>query len=184
MTSTLVVTVKSDKTQARLQQFYKPNENKDREAADALADYFKSLACGVERGQVDIQTGSAVPVRASGTFTLASVVADEAITIGTKTLTFKASPSGEDQVQSGGANDTADAVVLAAAINAHSVLSKVVKATPAAAVVTVEARVAGVVGNQIPISETGTTITASGTFLENGTGGAEDEEASYNLGLS
>ena len=183
MTSTLLVTVKSDETQAYLQQIFKIDENKDREAALALSDMFRNFAGGIKRAQIDVQTGSAYPVRASGTFTLASVVADEAITIGTETLTFKASPANENQVQSGGADDTADAVVLAAAINAHSVLSKVVKATSDDAVVTVESRIPGVIGNLIPISETGTTITASGTFLENGAGGGEDEESSYSLGL-
>lgn len=179
----LVLTLKTDETQARLQQDFQIDTGKGKEACLALSEHFKKVAAGQTRAAVDVQTGSADPVAASGTFTLASVVQDEAVTIGAVTLTAKDSPSGENQWQTGGANDTADAVTLAAAINAHSVLSQVVTATSAAAVVTVTAKVKGVIGNQIAISETGTTITASGSFLASGAGGVTEAATSYSLGI-
>lgn len=181
--ASLTITLKTDESQSLLQQKFQLNSNKAREAALALSEHFKAVASGVSRASVDVHTGSADPVAASGTFTLASVVEDEAVTIGAVTLTAKDSPSGENQFQTGGASDTADAVVLAAAINAHSVLSQVVTATSAAAVVTVMAKQKGVAGNQIPISETGTTITASGSFLSGGTGGVTDAASTFSLGL-
>jgi hypothetical protein len=149
--------------------------------ANVLA-YLKGVAGGASDAAVDFQQDPADPVAASGTFTLASVQADDAVTIGTVTLTGKASPSGENQWATGGADDTADAVTLAAAINAHSVLGKVVTASSADAVVTVTCKVKGVVGNQIPTSETGTTITVSGTFLTGGTGGHANAATSFNFG--
>jgi hypothetical protein len=81
--------------------------------------------------------------------------------------------------------NTYKAAKLAAAVNAHSVLSTFVVATYAANVVTVTCRVPGVVGNMIAISETGNTITASGSgYLAGGTGGATDAGVSYNLGIT
>ena len=183
MSSTLVITVTSDQTEAQLQQAFQLAANNDRQAALALSSFFKGLASGETRGTIDVQTGSVAPVKASGTFTLASVVEDEAITIAGTTLTFKDSPSGENQIQTGGASDAADAIVAAAAINAHSTLSTLVDAEASAAVVTVTAKVAGVAGNQIAISETGTTITASGANLANGAGGATGSSTQYSLGL-
>lgn len=179
----LVLTLKTDETQARLQQDFQIDSGKGKEACLALSEHFKKVAAGITRATVDVQTGSANPVAASGTFTLDTVVEDDAVTIGTVTLTAKDSPEGEAQWQAGGADDTADAVTLAAAINTHSVLSQVVTATSAGAVVTVTSKVKGVIGNQLPISETGDTITASGAFLTGGTGGATEAATSYSVGI-
>jgi len=181
--ASLVLTLKTDETQARLQQDFQIDTGKPKEAALALAEHFKKVAGGITRASIDVQTGSADPVAASGTFTLASVVEDDAITIGTVTLTAKDSPSGENQFQTGGEDDTADAVVVAAAINDHSTLSQIVTATSAAAVVTVTSKIKGVIGNQLAISETGDTITASGSFLSGGTGGSTDAASTYSLGI-
>lgn len=178
--SSLVLTIKSDRSlaylQDRLQLSGRPHVGK-RE----LQNFIQAQG-PIYTGSIDVQTASADPVRASATFTLASVVENEAVTIGKTTLTFKDSPAGENQVQTGGADDAADAVVLAAAINAHSVLSKIVTASAAAAVVTVTARVPGVIGNEIIFSETGTTITATGSgYLASGAGGSEDTAVTYSF---
>ena len=178
----LVLTLKTDETQARLQQDFQIDTGKGKEACLALSEHFRKVAGGITRAAVDVQTGSADPVAASGTFTLSSVPEDDAVTIGTVTLTAKASPAGENQWSQAG-TDTADATALAAAINAHSVLSLVVTASSAAAVVTVTSKIKGVVGNQIPISETGSSITASGAFLTGGTGGATEAATSYSVGI-
>lgn len=130
------------------------------------------IVSGALNAVLDIQYSSDDPVAASGTFTLTSAIATDAITIGTVTLTASSTPANENQWEIDGADDDADATALAAAINAHSTLSKVVSASASANVVTVSALQKGVVGNQIPISSADATIVASGSFLENGTGGA------------
>lgn len=150
-----------------------------KEAVVELRNWCDRVLAGNESASIDAQTDPEDPVAASMTYTLASVVADEAVTIGGVVLTAKASPSGEAQWASGGADDTADAVTLAAAINKHSTLSKIVTASAAAAVVTVTCKVKGFIGNFITTTETGTTITASAATLTGGTGGATSTAKTY-----
>lgn len=180
--STLSITVNAEESQALLQQLLKDEAGRPKEEAIALSGYFKDLATGIKSASVDVQTGAANPVAASGTFTLSSVPVDDTVTIGTVTLTAKASPANENQFSQAGTN-TQDAASLAAVINAHSVLSLSFVATSAAAVVTVTSKVKGTIGNHIPISETGTSITASGAFLAGGTGGGNDSVVTYSLGI-
>lgn len=137
---------------------------------------------GAHDCRVDAQYSTSNPVSASGTITLSSVPADDTVTIGTATLTAKASPSGENQFSQAG-TDAADATALAAKINAHSVLSKIVTASAASNVVTVTCKVKGPIGNQIGLSETGTSMTVSGTTLAGGAGGAESAPVAVSLGL-
>ena len=74
---------------------------------------------------------------------------------------------------------------LAQAVNAHSVTSTVVKAVAAAAVVTVTAKQAGVVGNFIEFTDQDSTITSTGSgYLAGGTGGAQDDAVVYECGIS
>lgn len=178
----LVITVKSEQSQAYLQQFYQLSSTRPKEQAAALAELFRGAAGGVKPLSVDVQTGNAAPVAASGTITLASCVTDT-VTIGGVTFTGSASPSGEEEFETDG-DDTADAAALAAKINAHSTLSKIVSATSALGVVTVTCLVKGVVGNFITLAETGTTITVSGPALQGGTGGVMEAAVNYNLGIS
>jgi phage tail sheath gpL-like len=180
--SSLQIVVNAEETQAKLIQDLVMDTTKTREAALALSQYFRNVASGSSTAVVDVHTGSAAPVAASGTFTLVSVPADDTVVIGGVTLTAKASPAGEAQWSQAG-SDTVDAASLATVINAHSTLSQVVTATSAAGVVTVTAKVKGVVGNVITISETGSSITASGTALTGGTGGATDSATTYVLGM-
>ncbi len=73
---------------------------------------------------------------------------------------------------------------LMAAVNAHSTLQYVVKATAALAVVTVTARQKGLVGNFIQFTDSDSTITSSGSgYLAGGTGGAADTAVVYSLGI-
>lgn len=183
MTATLAISVRSDETQALLQQLLKPDATKDREAALALSRYFKDLAAKRTRGNFDVQTGAAVPARASATWTIASVIATDACTIGGITFTFTSTPTLETDVEVDGADDTADALALANAVNAHSTVGKQVLASASGAVVTITSRVAGVIGNMIAISDADSTITTSSTYLLGGTGGAQDAQASFACGL-
>jgi phage tail sheath gpL-like len=181
--SSIVITLKSELTQAHAQQRYQLETGKPREEAAALRELFHRICAQAERATVRVQTGSADPVAAAGTFTLVSAIATDAITIGTVTLTASSTPANENQWEIDGASDALDATSLAAAINAHSVLSQIVTATVVDNVVTVTAKVAGVVGNFIPISSADATITASEAFLEGGTGGVTEAGVSYALGL-
>jgi hypothetical protein len=182
--SSVVFTVKSEQLQAELQAALQPDDNKDREAIQAAKQFFQDIASGKERATVQVQTGSADPVAASGTFTLVSAIATDAVTLGTVTLTASSTPANENEWEIDGADDTADALALANAINAHSVLSLVVSASSALGVVTVTHLSPGVVGNQFPISSADATITASGAFLTGGTGGATEAGSTFTKGIS
>lgn len=109
---------------------------------------------------------------ASGTFTLATVIATDEVVINGVTFACVASGATGNQFNVGG-SDTITAANLAAAINASvtALVAGVVTATSAAAVVTVSAVETGLTGNAITISSPDATITASGARL---TGGAVD----------
>ncbi len=181
MASSLVITCKLDDTQARALQFYQVS-GKPKEQATALRQLFKDLAGGKVAGTVDVQSAAAAPVAAAATATLVSCATDT-ITIGSITFTGTGTPTTSLHFETDGDN-TADAAALAAAINAHATTSLIVTATSAENVVTVTAKQKGVVGNFIPFSETGSTITCTGSgFLAGGTGGATDAAVSNTFGL-
>lgn len=114
-------------------------------------------------------------VRASGTFTLATVIATDACSINGVTFTAVASGATGDQFNVG-ASDTETAVNLAAAINASAtaLVSGYVTAAAAAEVVTVTSVFYGLSGNQTNIATADSTITVSGARL---TAGAADATA-------
>lgn len=110
--------------------------------------------------------------KASGTFTLVSAVATDAITINGTTFTAVAGAAANNQWSIDGASDALDAAALAAAINASTtdIVNKHVVATVANNVVTVTAVAAGHSGNAITITSADATITASGARLTGGSG--------------
>ena len=149
------------------------NSSKDGEQVlTAVRNFLRACAGGAYQYEIDLNSSATTPVAASGTFTLTSAIATDAITIGKTTLTASSTPSGEDQWEIDGASDTLDAASLAACINANTVLNKIVIATSAAAVVTVTAHQKGILGNYINISSADSTIVASATYLADGAGGA------------
>lgn len=120
---------------------------------------------------------------ATGTFTcaVASVVNNtDKVTIGGIELAVKASPANDAQFAKG-ATDAECALNLANAINTEKDLSKLVRATAVADVVTVTAIAPGPVGNLITLAETGNGFTKSGTALS---GGASDEVDGYEFGYT
>ena len=157
--------------------FKKPGQ--DTENLKRIASYINQLAYGTKAGSVDISDSATAPAAASGTFTLASAIATDAVTVGQETFTASSTPANENEWEIDGADDTADAAALAAAINAHSTIGKIITATSAAAVVTITASTKGSYGNQIPFSSADGTITASAAFLSGGTGGSEDAAESF-----
>jgi phage tail sheath gpL-like len=150
------------------------------EGVQGIINHLAALASGANPGTIYAQSSASNPVAASGTITLVSCATDT-VTIGGVAFTGSSTPSGDEQFETDGSND-ADASALAAKINAHPTLSKVVAATVANNVVTVTCLVRGVVGNFIALSETGSTITVSGATLSGGTGGATDSESSWAFG--
>lgn len=151
-----------------------------RQIAQRLVNYINGVFTGSESG-----TSSAAPsialsvqgnaVQASGTFTLASVIATDACSINGVTFTCVASGAVANQFNVG-ASDALTAVNLAAAINASvsALVSGYVTASAAGDVVTVTSAFYGLSGNQTLIATADATITVSGAKL---TGGAVDATA-------
>lgn len=139
---------------------------------------FSELACGAKRGSVLVDGDTTA---ATGTFTLDTVIATDAVSINGVTFTCVASGATGNQFNVG-ASDTDTATALAAAINASSsaLVSEHVTASSSAAVVTITALYGGTPGNAITIASADGTITASGARL---TGGADGTEASYSYGV-
>ena len=158
----------------------KQDSSVDHVAIRDIVNHLQSLASGNENGTVYAQSGSSNPVAASGTLTCASVVATDTVTIGPTTFTFTSTPTLSTDVEVDGADDTADAAALAAAINAHATVNQVVTATSALGVVTLAAKQRGVVGNFIKLASTGGTVTVAA--MSGGTGGATDTESTYAFG--
>ena len=177
--SSIVLTIKSPEATT---SSVKRHSSEGIEALREASNLLDALANGTAKGSVYAQSSSADPVAASGTLTLVSAIATDVAVIGPTTFTFTSTPTLESHVEVDGADDTADAAALAAAINAHSTVSQVVTATSALGVVTVTAKQRGVTGNFINISSPDSTITASAANLADGTGGAADAESSYAFG--
>jgi hypothetical protein len=148
-----------------------PKENLKR-----LLNELNGINAGRLPGKIDLSASAASTcVAASGTFTLVSAIATDAVTVGKTVFTFTSTPSVStataQDVEVDGADDTADAAALAAAINTNAATSAYCYATSASNVVTVTCRIPGVLGNLINISSADATITASATYLAGGTGG-------------
>lgn len=178
--ATLKVSISTSKSADTMtQQYLRPVSSKYADC-QAIADLVQGVISGREKGV----TGSPPSVvayveqeatRASGTFTLTSVVATDASSINGVTFTAVASGATGNQFNVG-ANDTETAVNLAASINASvtALVAGYVTATSATTVVTVYSTDYGIQGNQTLIASADATIVASGARL---TGGAVDSNA-------
>lgn len=143
-------------------------EQDKRQYLRALADYLKGMAGGVHRWSGVDRRASVVA--ATGTLTLATVLATHTCSINGVTFTAVTGAAGANQFSIDG-NDAADAAALAAAINASAsaLVSGHVTATANGAVVTLTAKTPGVSGNAIAIASGQATIVASGARLTGGT---------------
>jgi len=185
MASSVVLTIKSDKTYTQNRYDMQKGADKDKQSLQAIINHLKKVRNGSARAVIDLNIDDTAPVAASATATCANVSADDTITIAGVVLTAKASPSGENQWSQAGDN-TADAASLASKINAHSVLSKIVSASAASGVVTVTCLTKGIVGNYLTlVSSNGTRLAVTGSgYLANGTGGIQSAAQQYVLGIS
>jgi hypothetical protein len=153
----------------------KPGQNK--ENLKRVLNELNGIQAGKLPGKIDLSASATDAVAATGTFTLVSAIATDAVTIGKTTFTFTSTPTSNTatavDVEVDGASDTLDAAALAAAINANTLgVAPYVYATSALGVVTLTSRVPGVIGNLINISSADATITASAAYLAGGTGGS------------
>ena len=142
-----------------------------------LAKFFERLASGFEDASVEVVLSGDDYTRASATATIVSASAADAITINGVAFTAIANggtPTGNQWcVGAGGTADTDSATALAAAINASTTakVQNYVTATSAAGVVTIRAKAPGLAGNMFTLTDTGITITVTGSgFLTGGTG--------------
>lgn len=164
--STVSVTIKTPKSYTNFNKSGQGKENLVR-----LINLLSGAVVGAHVGDVYVSGSTSDPVAASGTLTLTSAIATDAVTIGKTTLTASSTPANENQWEIDGASNTLDAASLAAAINAHSALSLIVSASSATNVVTITALQKGVIGNYIALSSADATIVASATYLASGAGG-------------
>jgi len=161
------------------QNFETPGGN--RQIAQRIVNFLTGLFTGSESAMsttvppqiaVSVQENE---VQASGTFTLSTVIATDAVSVNGVTFTAVANGATANQFNVG-VDDTATAVNLAAAINASvtALVAGYVTASSALNVVTVRSSFYGLSGNQTLIASADGTIVASGAAL---TGGAADATA-------
>jgi len=149
--------------------------------AAGFMNFFRGIRGGAYPSSIEMVTSSTALVRASGTVTVASINADDTITINGTVLTAKASPSGASQFLSTG-SDTVVAAAVAACINAHTSFTGIVTASSSSGVVTVSASVKGLIGNCITLaSSNNTRLAVSGSRLASGAG-MDGSAVSYSLG--
>lgn len=155
------------------------NKNDTHAFMAELMNLLSGIDCGSESGKVELNYNS---VAASGTLTLASVIATDVCTVNGQAFTCVASGATTNQFNVG-ATDTDTAVNLAAAINAsnNTAVTGHVTATSAGAVVTVEAQVPGLEGNAVTLATSDATITVSGATLA---GGTEGTRKTYGFGIA
>lgn len=140
---------------------------------------FKGVLVGAYRGYIRTTLCTA---RASATITgtAAGVAPGDLVVIAGTTLTNAASPASEDEFADSATTATL-AANLAAAINVHSVLQKIVFAvvtTAASGVVTVYSKYPGPIGNLITLTETGGYSVSAAALA----GGSGDEMDDYQKG--
>jgi phage tail sheath gpL-like len=178
--ATSIITITHDESTADMQALIKAQTTNPKGEAVQLSNYFGALAGGLKAASLDVQVAEGDAVAASGTFTLDTVIATDAISI--NGVTFTAVASGATAVQFNvGADDEETATNLAAAINAsaNALVSGLVTAAAVDEVVTITAYKKGKMGNAVTIASADATIVASGARL---TGGTNATAVTYSLG--
>lgn len=179
MSSKVILTLSSGTSQAQAAQLQVVTGKQ--QAAMKVQNFLNAFSCGNQLAyssslapQILVETQGGA-VAASGTFTLTSVIATDAVSINGVTFTAVASGAGANQFNVG-VSDTLTAVNLAAAINASvsALVAGYVTASSALTVVTVSSTNYGIMGNQTLIASADATIVASGARLS---GGAADAAA-------
>lgn len=182
--SSLVITVKSNRSQTTLNDRLRIAANRAPDAVASLSAFLHGCAGGFESAAVSVQTGSADPAFAAQALTVvfASLNAADTVTIGGVVLTCTASAPAASQFQKL-TDATVTAANLAAAINAQASLSQMVSATSSGAVVTVSCDVPGIIGNLVAVASSAGGVTLGGSTLVGGAGGANNAPITYSRGL-
>ena len=172
--STLVLTVKTSKDPSLFK-----TASQDRENLNRLVNLLSGINIGAVQATVDVQSSSSDPVAASASIavTHANVTNGDTTTILNTVITAATSGNGTTSWTIG-ANATADAVALAACINANTTLNKQVVASIAVAgTVTLTALQKGVCGNGFALATSDATAFGLTAFAS-GAGGATDTAVS------
>lgn len=168
--ATLVVTITTNRDVSTFKQNAQSHENLAR-----LSNFFNGISSGALQGKVEIQSAAANPALAVGSIAIthANVTNADTTTICNVVITAATSGNGTTSWTIG-ADATADAVAMAACINANTTLNKMIVASIAVAgTVTLTTRQKGVIGNGLALTTsdaTAFTLTAFST----GAGGATD----------
>lgn len=140
--------VAQDAASADVQQvLYAENGYRELQA-QKLKNYVNRVVSGVNGATLQTKINA---VKATGTITLSSHVATDTVTVNGITFTCVASGATGNQYNVG-ADDTATAVELAAAINANTTLDGMVSASASSGVVTLTALVPGELGNAVTLA--------------------------------
>lgn len=172
----LLVHFDSPETAATLVQRFSRTTNK-RTTLREVSNYVNGLQGGARKAHVRVQLFSAFASQTVACDQSDAVDGTDELTIGTIVLAVEAAPSTENQFEKG-ASDIEFAANLAAAINAHSVLSLFVKAeSDGVDTVTITCLYGGPVGDAIPLAETGNGFTLTGAALDGGDQSVDEQQA-------
>lgn len=98
MASTLSILLKTNRSVADLTGKLVKDSTARKETIRALIAFLQGVGGGTEEASISLQTSAAAPVAASGTWTLATVIATDVASVGGVDFTFTATPSLETDV--------------------------------------------------------------------------------------
>ncbi len=137
-----------DETSANVQRDLYAETGLKELAGLKITDFFKKVISGIHPAVIQTKINA---VKATGTITLSSHVANDIVTVNGIAFTCKTSGATGNEYNVG-VDDTATAVNLAAALNANTTLDGMIVATSALGVVTVTALVPGELGNAVTLA--------------------------------
>lgn len=168
---TLVIDAASEDA-ARFRQLFDRQTSK-RMVLENIQTHLQGLKAGVRRARVFVNVASAFASQTVTASAAAGVPGDTIVVAGT-TLTNAAAPANENEFADA-ATDALLAASVAAAINAHSTLQKIVRASSSGATITIMCVFPGAIGNLVTLTETGNGFTLGGATLASGAADETDE---------
>lgn len=176
--SSLVISLKTDVQGGDLSSLNTSTRDKNAVIKD-VCNQLKRISSGIAAGEVQVSHSSTSPVAASASvaITHANLAADDVIIVCRQTLTAKDSGANGTTQYNIGADAPADAVNLAACINANTTLSKYVLASAASGTVTLTAKLKGAWGNLLSVTSSDNAFAI--TDFASGTGGFDSAPNSW-----
>lgn len=169
-----IVSIEHNEPEVDMKELIQADTGLRAQAGKRMMNYFRSLIGGARSAKVIVNVNA---VKATGTITLSAHVATDTVTVNGITFTCVASGATGNQYNVG-ADDTATAVALAAALNANTTLDGMIVATSALGVVTLTALHPGELGNAVTLA-----ISAHGSVsaarMAGGTNGAVEKTHYY-----